>query len=291
MKTVLKDAVGTDFVLVKAKMGGAEGELWWFKDPVFVARLAETPLSERVEETVYRCLNERGRVTFTQVWDAVSQQFPNSLTSDSTSIKEALETYGRQTGKGFWMLREEIRQHVNQHSEIIALLAMIGRKKGYDIVVGRNEQGHRAGGLAPSELLSRFMTARPRSLTDVTNLKTVLDMDLLWLDGNRVASAFEVESTTTMTSDLLRGSNLPLATPKIMVLPEERDADFRRKMESPLFREYFDRESWQLLYFSTLRRAFTRTKDATALESILNKQTTPARTTMVREDHQTVFNI
>lgn len=291
VKTVLRDAVGTDFVLVKARMGGAEGELWWFKDPVFVARLAETPLSERVEETVYRCLNERGRVTFTQVWDAVSRQFPNSLTSDSTSIKEALETYGRQTGKGFWMLREEIRRHVNQHSEVIALLAIIGRTKGYDIVVGRNEQGHRAGGLAPAEPLSQFMTVRPRSLADVTNLKTVLNMDLLWLDGNRVITAFEVESTTTMTSGLLRGSNLPAATPKIMALPEERDADFRRKMDSPLFRDHFERESWQLLYFGALRRAFTKTKKITVLEDILNVKAAPAKVNLAREDRQTYLDI
>jgi 16S rRNA G966 N2-methylase RsmD len=43
VKTVLQDAVGSDFRLVKARLGGAEGVLWWFNDPVFVARLAETP--------------------------------------------------------------------------------------------------------------------------------------------------------------------------------------------------------------------------------------------------------
>jgi len=34
-------------------------------------------------------------------------------------------------------------------------------------------------------------------------------MDLLWLKKNNVEVAFEVEATTTMTSALLRGSNLP----------------------------------------------------------------------------------
>ena len=109
VKEVLEQAVGTEFMLVKTKMGGASGELWWFNDPVFVARLQEVPLTERVEETVFRCLNRRGRVTFTQVRDAVSQEFPNSLMSDSTSIKEALEIYGRKLSKGYWILRDEVK--------------------------------------------------------------------------------------------------------------------------------------------------------------------------------------
>ena len=44
------------------------------------------PLTERVEGTVFRCLNEKGRVNFTEVWDTVAREFPNSLTSDSTSM-------------------------------------------------------------------------------------------------------------------------------------------------------------------------------------------------------------
>jgi hypothetical protein len=262
------------------------GDLWWFNDPVFVARLAETPLSERVEETIYRCLNERGRVTFTQVWDAVSQEFPNSLTSDSTSIKEALEVYGRPVGKGYWMLREEIRLHVRQHAEIIALLALIGRRQGFDICVGRNEQGARAGGLAPNESLSTLVTVRPNELRNVTNLRAVLDMDLLWIKGNRVITAFEVESTTTMTSGLLRGSNLPAETSKVMVLPEEREGDFRRKMQSPLFQEHFEKESWTLLYFNALRRAFVEEHAGVRLEGLYNMRAETPPAVRVRETQQ-----
>lgn len=270
VKTALQDAIGMDFRLVKAKMGGAEGELWWFNDPVFIARLKETPLSERVEETVFRCLNERGRVTFTQVWDAVSREFPNSLTSDSTSIKDALETYARQVGKGLWLLRDEIRMRVSEHAEIIALLAQIGHERGHGVWIARNEQAQIAGGLAANEKLSSLVTARPAKLSGVTNLKTVLDMDLLWLDGETVVTAFEVEATTTMTSGLLRGSNLPAAIPKVIVLPEEREADFQRKMQSPLFSEHFEKESWQRLYFAALRQAFTKTKAKTPLQGLYN---------------------
>ena len=291
VKTVLEDAIGKDFKLVKARLGSAEGEMWWLSDPVFVARLQETPLSERVEETVYRCLNERGRVTFTQVWDAVSQQFPNSLTSDSTSIKEALEVYARHVGKGFWMLKEEIRLHVSGHGEIIALLALIGRKKGYDIRIAKNEQRSAGGVWAKNALLSSLVTVQPKKLNCVSNLKTVLDMDLLWLKGENVKSAFEVEATTTMTSALLRGSNIPKDVRKVMVIPEARESDFKRKMESPLFREHFDNESWNLAYFGALRQAFTKTKESTSIENLIGKKLPPSEERMVREDAQVYLDL
>jgi len=60
----------------------------------------------------------------------------------------------------------------------------------------------------------------------VKELGTVLNMDLLWIDGNEVVRAFEVECTTSMTSGLQRGSNLPQNVPKTMVIPEERENDF-----------------------------------------------------------------
>ena len=274
VKKVLEDAVGQEFVLLKARIGGAEGKLWWFKDPVFVARLQEVPLTERVEQTVLRVLNQRGRVTFTEVWDAVSQQFPNSLTSDSTSIKEALEIYARKTGAAFWMLRDEVLVRERAHPEIIAMLALIGRAQGFDIWIGRNEQGTRAGGLVGDLALRDLVTAHPKELENVKNTGPVLDMDLLWLRGNRVEMAFEVESTTTMTSGLLRGSNLPPATPKIMVLPEERDPDFQRKMESPLFQERFSGDNWARLYFDILRQSFAKTREQTRLEALYGRLAT-----------------
>jgi hypothetical protein len=84
--------------------------------------------------------------------------------------------------------------------------------------------------------------------------------------------AFEVECTTTMTSGLQRGSNLPATVPKTMVIPEEREQDFERKMKSPLFSEHFEKDNWTLAYFNALREAFTKTKAKTALESLFGKK-------------------
>lgn len=232
------------------------------------------PLTERVEETVFRCLHEKGRVTFTEVWDTVAREFPNSLTSDSTSITEALELYGRKGSGGVWILKEEIRLHLSRHSELIAILAKIGQGRGHDIWIGQREQRESASGLVEEVRLRDLVTlkAKPDALKDVTNLRPVLDMDLLWLDGNQVVHAFEIESTTTMTSGLQRGSNLRSNVPKTMVIPEEREKDFGRKMKSPLFCEHFGKDNWTLVYFNALREAFTKTKSRTLLESLFDKK-------------------
>jgi 16S rRNA G966 N2-methylase RsmD len=272
VKTVLEESVGKEFELVNAKLGGATGKLWWFADKTFAARLEAVPLTERVEETVFRCLHEKGRVTFTEVWDTVAREFPNSLTSDSTSIIEALEIYGRKVSGGWWMLKEEIRLSLTLHSELIALLAKIGAARGHDIWIGQREQRETVIGLVEEIKLRDLVTAKPTTLKNVKNLRPVLDMDLLWLDSNTVVRAFEVECTTTMTSGLQRGSNLPTDVPKTMVIPEERENDFERKMKSPLFNEHFRKDNWTLAYFKALREAFTKTKAKTDLESLFGKK-------------------
>jgi hypothetical protein len=272
VKTVLEESIGKEFELVEAKLGGAAGKLWWFADKTFAARLEAVPLAERVEETVFRCLNEKGRVTFTEVWDTVAREFPNSLTSDSTSITEALEIYGRKVSGGSWMLKEEIRISLSRHSEIIALLAKIGEARGHSIWIGQREQRDTASGVVERVLLRDLVTKKPASLKGVKELATALNMDLLWLDGSEVVRAFEVECTTTMTSGLQRGSNLPAGVPKTMVIPEEREDDYQRKMKSPLFSEHFAKDNWTLAYFNALREAFTKSKAKTDLESLLGKK-------------------
>ena len=269
VKTALEQSIDKEFVLIDAKIGGASGKLWWFKDPVFVARLKEIPLTERVERTVLNTLRTSGKVTFTEIWDAVSREFPNSLTSDSTSILEALETYAHKVNPGFWMLRDEIKDRIRSHSEIIALLALIGKSRGYDIWIGSPEQGAIAEGLAGTIPLRNLVTYKPTSLKNVQNLKDVLLMDLLWLKNGAVQTAFEVESTTTMTSGLQRGSNLLPDIRKVMVMPEERKVDFDRKMQSPLFSTAYSTQNWNTLFFDRFRDAYSSHKANVIIDDIL----------------------
>lgn len=274
INTVLKKHLDKEFMLLPAKLGGAEGKLWWFKDTFIVPRLSEIPLTERVEQTVYRKLYQRGRVTFTEMWDAVSTEFPNSLTSDSTSIKDALNIFARKVSGGYWLLKPEIQQRVNQHSEILAILALIGKKRGHNIWIGKREQRERGSGLvATGKTFKEYMTLKQLKVDNASNQSVIENIDLIWIKGKEIKAIFEIESTTTMTSALMRGSNVDERVDKFMVLPEEREGQLRNKLTSPLFKDHFENENWQLIYFDTLRNAYTKQKAKTDIYSLINKKT------------------
>lgn len=273
INAVLRNHLDKEFVLLPTKIGGAEGKLWWFKDTSIVPRLNEIPLTERVERTVYRQLHKKGKVTFTEVWDAVSTEFPNSLTSDSTSILDALKIYARQVTGGYWMLKPEIQQRVNEHSEMIAMLALIGKKQRFDIWVGRREQQEKDHSIiSQGKKLSEHMTLKRFKVDNAENLDVVENLDLLWIKGNKIAAVFEVESTTSMMSAIMRGSNVDASVDKFMVLPEEREAQLNNKMTSPLFREHFETENWKIVYFDALRAAYVKEKTDLDINSIVNQK-------------------
>lgn len=274
VKTVLKNHLDKEFALIEERIGGAKGQLWWFQDPKVVYRLKEIPLSERVEQTVLRVLQKKGRVTFTDAWEAVSIEFPNSLTSDSTSIKEALEHYARQITGGYWLLKPLVKQRVSQHNEIIGVLAEAGDALGYKIWVGEKEQPETAGGvIGGTNKLKSYVNADLSRLTGIKDIDTVEMIDLLWIKGKEVASVFEIESTTTMTSGLVRGSNLPNEVPKYLVIPEEREEQLKRKMKSPMFADHFKMDNWKVLFFDTLRTHYKKLKNqSVAVEELVNKK-------------------
>ncbi len=278
INTVLKKHLNKEFVLLPVKVGKAEGKLWWFKDTSIVPRLNEIPLTERVEQTVYRKLLQAGRVTFTEMWDAVSTAFPNSLTSDSTSIKDALGIYARPVSGGYWLLKPEIHQRVDQHSEIIAILALVGKKKGYDIWIGKREQHETDSGVvSKGKTLKEYITVKQLKVVNATNQKVIENIDLIWIKDREIKAIFEVESTTAMTSALMRGSNVDEKVDKFMVLPEEREGQLKTKMTSPLFKDHFENENWKLIYFDTLRIAYTKQKARIDIYSLLDKKAMPQK--------------
>jgi len=284
VKSVLQEHLDKEFRFVPAQLGGAAGQLWWLNDDAFIRQLKETPLSERVEQTIFRLLQKKGRISFTDAWNEVSIKFPNSLTSDSMSIKEALEIYARKVGtKGEWLLKPEIIQSLSQHNILIERLAWIGMKKGYDFWIGHKEQTAIAklgllGTPGKQQRFGELISIKELAIDDVADLDTVAEIDVLWLDGKKVVAAFEVECTTTMTSALLRGSNLPASVPKYMLIPEQRAKTFDSKMKSPLFAQHFNEDNWGLIYFGTFDTQFQNRKYKINLNELINIRTPHAET-------------
>lgn len=277
VRAVLEKHLKQEFKLVPMRIGGAEGKAWWFQDPASIPHLEMVPLSERVEQTVLRKLQERARVTFTDMWKAISEEFPNALTTDSTSIKEALQAYARPVGWGEWILKPEYNQDKihRMHTRMIAILAEIGKGSGYDIWIGRREQGDSISEGFPGkegELRNYLSRSSLKKLENAKNIEDVENIDILWLQKNKVETVFEIESTTSMTEALKRGSNIESSIPKYLVIPQEREDQLLRKLRSPLFGERFQQDSWKCIFFEVLDQAFQKSRGKVDVAALVAKR-------------------
>ncbi len=273
--SVLKKHLDKEFCHVKGVIGSSTGKLWWFTNPNIVPHLEKVPLSERVEQTVLRQLQSKGRVTFTDIWESVSNDFPNSLTSDQSSIKKSLEDYARQVQGGYWLIKQNFRPHVveRDHTTIIALLAEIGKKLNYKIYVGVVERTHQINTsyIANKQVLGDYVDYPNLShIKNAQNIDIVDDIDLLWIKNNSIKYVFEVESTTSMTSALQRGSNVDPSVPKIILFPSDRFRQYERKMKAPMFQERFKNDNWKFILFEKLYPAWEKKKKKLILEEIMN---------------------
>jgi DNA modification methylase len=262
VKTVLKNHIDKEFILVPATIGGAEGDLWWFKDTSIIPHF-EIPLSERVEQTVLRKLLSEYKVTFTQVWEAVSIEFPNSLTSDSLSIMDILKEYAKKETGGYWKLKSIVTQRETQHAQIISLLADIGAGLGFNTWIGIKEQATVVKGVAGSTVsLSEWCNPKKLIIKGLNRnqMDEAVRIDLLWYKDGEINTVFEVENTTAMTEALRRVSSLPYPTIKYMVLPDERADQLARKLKSPMFQQWFEQDKWQVIYYDSLEANKTALK-------------------------------
>lgn len=144
------------------------------------------------------------------------------------------------------------------HTEIQWRLLKLGGDMGLDVWVARNDRSREYGG-QPFAAISRLRQALPNQFDEATN-RTVELIDVLWLKGNTFVAAFEIESTTSIYSGLLRMADLLAMQPNLniplyLVAPDER----RNKVLSEVNRPTFSRlspplnQACRYIAFSVLR--------------------------------------
>ncbi len=85
----------------------------------------------------------------------------------------------------------------------------------------------------------RLRSDLPAQFDEATN-RTIELIDVLWLKGNAIVAAFEIESTTSIYSGLLRLSDLiamqpNLKIPLYLVAPDERRDEVVAQVNRPTF--------------------------------------------------------
>jgi len=113
----------------------------------------------------------------------------------------------------------------NRHTEMQYLLLKLGREMGFDVWVARNDRNREFSGRSFSDAF-KLKKELPLQFDEATT-KTIEYIDVLWLKGNAITAAFEIESTTSIYSGLLRMSDLIAMQPNLniplyLVAPDDR---------------------------------------------------------------------
>lgn len=124
------------------------------------------------------------------------------------------------------------------HTEIQAVLLRLGAEMGYDVWVARNDRSRMFSDSQFSEF-PRMLAALPVQFDEATK-RTIELIDVLWLKGKAIIAAFEVESTTSIYSGLLRMADLVSMQPNInmplyLVAPDERREKVFAEVNRPTF--------------------------------------------------------
>ncbi|MFM8983975.1 MAG: hypothetical protein ACKOLA_14015 [Spartobacteria bacterium] len=125
-----------------------------------------------------------------------------------------------------------------RHTEIQYNLLVLGVDMGFDLWVARNDRSKKWQGKTLGEL-PRMVSELPTQFNEATN-RTIELIDVLWLKGNSIVAAFEVECTTAVYSGLLRMSDLLALQPNLeihlfLVAPDERQDKVEQEILRPTF--------------------------------------------------------
>jgi len=124
------------------------------------------------------------------------------------------------------------------HSEIQWRLLDLGTQLGLNVWAPKADRGKMWNGQRIGDL-AKMLNALPTQFDEVTN-KTIENIDVLWLSGQAIIAAFEVEHTTSVYSGLLRMSDLLTMQPNLdiklyIVGPDERQTKFESEVARATF--------------------------------------------------------
>lgn len=150
------------------------------------------------------------------------------------------------------------------HTEIQWLLLKLGNDMGLDLWVANNDRGKVINNQRLGDI-PRLKKSLPLTFDETTN-KTIQLIDVLWLKQNNIIAAFEIESTTSIYSGILRMADLIAMLPYIniplyIVAPNERREKVYEEVNRPVFSNLPTpmNQICKYIAFSKLRDAITKT--------------------------------
>ena len=264
IEDVLKDHIGKEFELIDIHgvKGKKAGKAWWLAGRDFT-NFSTPSLSDRIEKVVLNVFDKKVKASFDDVLQEIFIKFPNALTPDTESIISIIEEYAVKTLDGSWRLKPELQenQRGSIHNLMIYYLVGLGKKAGYKVWIGSQEQKFKVNNKPLSEMCDRIPTFRfvPQ---DSMTLDRVKQIDVLWLEDGRIKYEFEVENTTGISEAIIRGSNIPkeLELKRFIIIPKEREKFMFRKLQEPILAETIKKTKWNFIRYADLEKVFKAAK-------------------------------
>jgi len=185
-----------------------------------------------------------GEVIFTAIKNSAENPFEREY-DEKKYWRRPKKTYRSKLGKVTIPItdkEEEIKDEkpveFTSHEEIQFMLLNLGSRMGLDVWVARNDRNKEFNGMLFSDI-PNIRIELPRQFDDATN-RTIELIDVLWLQGDAIVAAFEVEHSTAIYSGLLRMSDLVSMQPNInlnlyLVAPDDRREKVFSEIKRPTF--------------------------------------------------------
>jgi hypothetical protein len=125
-----------------------------------------------------------------------------------------------------------------EHDHVQFLLLKLGADLGFKVWVARNDRGRSWQGV-PFNSLDGLATDLPHQFE--SRAQSIIELiDVLWLHGNGIYAAFEIEHTTSIYSGILRMSDLVSLIPNLsmklfLVTPDARRTRVCDELARPTF--------------------------------------------------------
>lgn len=131
--------------------------------------------------------------------------------------------------------KRDASAHTKAQSELIAL----GRITGCSVWIASNDQSRTYGG---KPLAAECLTKLPGMGLSDEAMRRISLIDVIWVNQNAPVCAFEVETSTSVYSGLLRMSDLLAVVPALnlqiyIVAPRERQKKVLAELSRPTFRK------------------------------------------------------
>ncbi len=203
----------------------------------------------------------------------VSPDAVNSLLQQYNSIEEAFQDFQADNGPDGPEKSDEGKDSPREHTEIQWQLIQLGLAHGYDVYVARNDknreyEGNRLGEDCIENLnLPGFSPAATRIIEYV---------DVIWLDDDFIAKMFEVESTTSIYSGILRMTDFMVKVPNIavdmhIVASTDDEDKVREEISRPTFQHVLEPAehcSLGYLSFENVRKTHETVQQAGPLQDV-----------------------